>query len=177
MALNKPERGHVPISVDKKHFYIHPYYTRNNTRHDIGLIHLPRKVLFSEHIQPVKLPTACKSTLHNIDAFAMGHGITSDDASTCNELIFSFLKTLSPADCRDTFPVSSKHTTIICAQNAVKGQSVCRDDSGGPLVSRANGTLIGISSGGVLQMDVTKACRKDSQMYTLISAGLIITPV
>lgn len=93
----------------------------------------------------MKLPNECKST-ENIDALTMGNGATSESISISSKLNFAFLKTLSPSACHSTFPILSKRKSIICAQNTINDQSICRGDSGSPLVTRSDGILIGVSS-------------------------------
>lgn len=112
----------------------------------IALVRLPQKIKFSKYIQPVPLPKVCKST-EGIDSLVMGNGATSNSNSLLDpELSFAFLTTISPSECEKTFPGISFLKSIICAQNAVNGQSICKGDSGGPLITRSDGILIGVSS-------------------------------
>lgn len=121
----------------RENIYFKPFFS--------ALIHLPRKIQFTEYVKPVKMPNECKST-ENIDVLTMGNGATSDSTSLSTKLNFAFLKTISPSECHSTFPISSKRKTIICAQNTINDQSICRGDSGAPLVTRSDGILIGVSS-------------------------------
>jgi len=144
-VLNRPERSHVPIPVERNNFFIFPGYEPEDVLHDIALIRLPQKIRFTGHIQPLPLPTVFKSP-ENVEAYAVGNGATNDRSSVSPQLKFALLKTL-PADvCRQVFPYIYPGKTIICAYNNVQYQSVCKGDSGGPLVSRYDGNLIGISS-------------------------------
>lgn len=110
----------------------------------VGLIHLPKKVKFLSEIRPVRMPRTCDST-ENIEVIAMGHGSMKIGGSFASELQFANLKTLSIKECRKALPVILFRTSVICASNTARNQTVFDGDSGGPLI-RSDGTLIGITS-------------------------------
>lgn len=105
---------------------------------------MPRKVHFSTNVRPVNLPTKCKSA-ENVDAIAMGKGVTDEDALP-QQLRFAFLKTLSSNVCHQTFSKLSTVRSILCANGETAGSGICGGDSGGPLITRKDGILIGIAS-------------------------------
>lgn len=110
----------------------------------IALIHLPYKVQFSPSIQPIRLPTTCYSP-ENVDAIVMGNGVTQYNRGISSQLFFAFLKTLPLNVCRQYMPFIQSRRTIICAHNIQNGQSICKGDSGAPLLRHFDGTLLGIS--------------------------------
>lgn len=110
----------------------------------VGLIRLPKKVKIQDDIQAVRMPISCDAT-ENIDVMAMGFGGTDRNSSYSPQLYFVTLKTLPLKVCRKALPVILFRTSVICASNEARAQSIFDGDSGGPLV-RSDGTLIGVSS-------------------------------
>lgn len=95
----------------------------------LALIRLPRKIPFSENVQPVKMPSNCDS-IEDIEAIAMGHGETKIDKFS-PQLKFATLKTVSLKACRKVFPMLLFRKSVICASNEVRKQSIYYGDSGG----------------------------------------------
>lgn len=98
----------------------------------------------SAYIQPVKLPNDCQIP-RNIDVIAVGHGAISDHSEISTQLNYVLLKTTPQAFCRKVFPIISDRKSIICAMNSERPQSVCKADSGGPLVIQSSHTLVGVA--------------------------------
>lgn len=95
----------------------------------IALIRLPTRVRFSQSIQPVRLPTTCKTPV-NVVAFAMGFGKTGDYGSVSSRLQYAALR-IMPADiCRRVYPGMYWSEVIICAHDEINYQGVCQGDSG-----------------------------------------------
>lgn len=119
-----------------------------------ALIQLPKKVQLSSSIQPVNLPKNCKKS-ENVEAVAVGHGYTSNESDTSDQLNYVILKTVPLSDCKKAFPVIGDRKTFVCAKSAEGGkQSICNGDSGGPLVSVSDNTQIASAS-------FTVTCKKD----------------
>lgn len=110
----------------------------------VALIRLSRKVHFSDYIQPVKLPTTCNEP-QNIETIAVGNGAISDKTKISPQLNFAILKTETVKVCRNVYPTNFWRKSVICASNQLLNQSICRGDSGGPLIDIFNNTLIGVA--------------------------------
>lgn len=118
------------------------------------MIQLPRKVQFSSSIQPVNLPKNCKKS-EIVEVVAVGHGYTSNESDTSDQLNYAILKTVPLSDCKKAFPMIGERKTFVCAKSAKGGkQSICNGDSGGPLVTVSDKTQIASAS-------FTVTCKKD----------------
>lgn len=112
---------------------------------DIGLIKLPKKVQFSETINPVKL--ACSSA-SNLNVIAIGNGLMHTSSTELAPILqFTSLKTVPMWKCLSDFPFLLFRKSVICVRG-VQQRSSCRGDSGGPLVASDNGALVGLTSFG-----------------------------
>lgn len=124
------------------------FYLRKNSFHYfqcLALLRLPQKVKFTKNIKPVNLPKRCKSPV-GLDVVAVGHGKTSDNGGVSLQLNYIQLKTVPLKQCSTLFPIFSFYDTYVCAQSENYGyQSVCNGDSGGPLISLKDNTLIGVA--------------------------------
>lgn len=105
---------------------------------------MPRKLEFSEYIQPVKLPTTCNAP-ELAEGIAVGNGAIGDYSGISKQLHYAILTTDPMKVCRKVYPFLYWRKSVICASNGLQQQSICRGDSGGPLISRQNRTLIGVS--------------------------------
>lgn len=140
---NRQELGRVTVTASSKNIYLHPFYVKSLSWNDIGLIKLPKSVEFSAFVRPISLPITCNSNERK-KAIVMGHGLTSETSRRLPDVLqYASLKTLSMAECKQTFPFLILRKSVICAFGE-SGQSVCTGDSGSPLVSE--NILIGISS-------------------------------
>lgn len=107
----------------------------------IGLIRLSSPIQFSSTIQPVRMPT--DKAPEYVDAIVLGNGGCSSPSA---QLQFAALTTYSFTFCQKMFShVIQWSDAYICAYGR---QSTCKGDSGGPLITRADNTLIGILSFG-----------------------------
>ncbi|XP_055323342.1 transmembrane protease serine 9-like [Sitodiplosis mosellana] len=145
LSADPPIVGHVAIPVLKFGLYPHPGFFWPIAWNDIALIRLPRKVQFSDYIQPVKLSTTCKIP-EKTESIAIGNGAINDKSGLSPQLQYAILKTAPLKVCRKVYPLLFWRKSVICASNGLQQQSICRGDSGGPLISRSNHTLIGLSS-------------------------------
>lgn len=113
-----------------------------------ALIRLPEKVQFNKNIQPVKLPNSCDSTV-GLDVIAIGHGRTSNNGGISMPLNYVQLKAIPLKNCSFSFPVMNDHDSFICVNGENKDdsyQSICIGDSGGPLITKSDNTLIGVAN-------------------------------
>lgn len=75
-----------------------------------------------------------------IDAIAVGTGKNS------SQLEYAVLKLLSSEDCQYAYVLVSWNDAFICAYDSINHQSTAQGDSGDPLLSSQDGSLIGISN-------------------------------
>lgn len=92
------------------------------------------------------MPTTCY--VHdNTDTIAIGHGATSKQSGLSEQLNYALFKTMPAKACRRQFPFLLNHNSVLCVHSELF-QSIYKGDSGGPLITTANSTLIGVSSFG-----------------------------
>lgn len=110
------------------------------------MIKLPKPVEFSDAIQPVNL--ACSSTNNNVNVIAIGNGLVHTKADDIAPILqYASMRTVSKERCSQYIPIPPFRKSIICAKG-IENQSVCRGDSGGPLIDASNLNLVGIASFG-----------------------------
>lgn len=164
--LSSEIEGYTAITVEAANFFEHPNYIGRVYWNDIGmflyffrfcndfqfhfffllaLIKLPRKVQFSNYIQPVRMPSTCMVP-QKTEIYAMGNGRISTNGDTSEQLLFATLETLPLHVCWRKYPILFLRKSIVCAIDKENYQSVCDGDSGGPLVMKSDGTLIGITT-------------------------------
>lgn len=111
-----------------------------------ALINLPRKIVFSIFVQPVRFPTNCYIQT-DVDVIAVGHGKTSDKSDVSIQLKYAHLKLIPLRVCARLYPDKIVSNSYICAKSSSNDyQSVCGGDSGGPLITKSDKKLIGISA-------------------------------
>uniref|UniRef100_A0A1Q3FII4 Putative trypsin n=1 Tax=Culex tarsalis TaxID=7177 RepID=A0A1Q3FII4_CULTA len=145
-------RSDVSREVDESvHFIedviIHPHYNPGNSYvNDIALIRLKTPLVFSDTVQPVRLPTLKWSEVANLDVTLIGWGrLESDgDLPTRLQQVDYFVV---PNDRCNEFHRSHIYPSHICAAVPDGGKGQCSGDSGGPLLS--NGVQVGIVSWSV----------------------------
>lgn len=137
------------ILTNTNDFYTHPFYVPEPIAwNDIALIRLPEPIELTEHIQKIKLPADCRSN-ENVDSVVMGFGRRGTEAPPSMLLNHALMRTLSMTECRHTFPFPIMfRKSVVCAHsfNKQRRSSVCKGDSGSPLVRQLDNTLIGIVS-------------------------------
>lgn len=122
----------------------------NFTSIRIALIQLPEKVQFTQKIHAVHLPTECMPPATS-DVIAVGKGAKGNHGPISQEINFAAMKIISLNKCRSEstgLPTIFFRRGIFCARNNHNLQNLCEGDSGGPLISRIENTLIGVASFG-----------------------------
>lgn len=141
------------IFYARHRFYsIHPNYKRKHLWNDIALIRLPRPAIYTDLIQPVKLPDACDifNLLNGINLRVIGNGKEKTNGTFPDKLQHTILTTTSQTACKDVFPFIDENK-VFCLKSLANdyNQSVCQGDSGGPVVHghpSAQQILYGITS-------------------------------
>lgn len=102
---------------------------------------LPYEIKFSAKIQPARMPTACEAPQHGA-AIAMGYG------GWTPQLQYAVMD-IRPSDIYCNIYQSIKwDDSLICAFDFISQQSTCYGDSGSPLITLSDNTLIGILNFG-----------------------------
>lgn len=122
--LYSSELAMETIIVNSNRLYIHPDYHKALTyKNDIGLIHLPRPVALSYHINPIELPSDCTSN-ENLDVMVMGFGRPEANEPFSHHLQYAKMKTISFTSCITEHPLlllsrsifNTQSQSIICAK-------------------------------------------------------------
>lgn len=107
---------------------------------------MPRKIAFSIFVQPVRFTSNCYLQT-DIDVIAVGHGKTSDKSDVSIQLKYANLRLIPLKDCARLYPDKIVSDLYICAKSSSNDyQSTCGGDSGGPLITKSDKKLIGISA-------------------------------
>jgi len=143
------EEGRIELTTTD--FFTHPDYNTFTLHNDLALVHLPRKVEFTDTIRPVCLPAHSESgeKFDHLPAVASGWGKPTDSAESISpELRFVDTDTITNLICALEFP-ANVWKNIICISGK-NGKSTCNGDSGGPLHLVNDGVhkQIGITSFG-----------------------------
>lgn len=108
----------------------------DNIIYDIAIIRLPEKLVFSETIRPVCLPTRkyLAETFEKRAVTVSGWGITADRGKVSPVLQKTNVTVLNNGECRQVFRDILTGNNI-CVKTTPTN-SPCRGDSGGPLMIR-----------------------------------------
>ncbi|XP_043283176.1 transmembrane protease serine 9-like [Venturia canescens] len=120
----------------------HPEYTPSIFANDVGLVRVSKDIVFSEKVQPVKLPSV-DVTKENYPAVLSGWGSIRLGSSLPDNLQHIDLKIISQKECNRYHDVVT--STHVCTLTKV-GEGACHGDSGGPLT--ADDVQVGIVSFG-----------------------------
>ncbi|CEF65306.1 Peptidase S1 domain and Peptidase S1A, chymotrypsin-type family and Trypsin-like cysteine/serine peptidase domain-containing protein [Strongyloides ratti] len=128
----KNETGETIHRIKKIH--LHPQYNPDpDPSWDIALIELIDEITFSDHIQPVCLPTKDENVVVEPNsAWVTGWGTTSEGGSIDKKLKQVNIPFVNAKTCDNEYPHELKNDIMICAGR--KGKDTCQGDSGGPLV-------------------------------------------
>lgn len=140
---NVNEEGRKSYSAGEQQMFVHPNYDHSTLREDIALIDLVETVTFSNVIQPVSLPTECIVGV-NENFIAIGNGYYNDNNELPPILQYTRLVSTPFNVCKEMYPFIGDNR-VFCA-NGLNGQSICKGDSGGPLIHALKGTLFGVTS-------------------------------
>lgn len=130
----------APMSQSRKatRIIIHPQYTPETMRNDVGMIKLDDPLRFNRWVRPVCLPDASllgvmwrRQPEVNTTCIATGWGATKEnglDPDHLREVELPILKS-----CKSD---SDLNESMICAGYPEGGRDTCQGDSGGPLVCK-----------------------------------------
>lgn len=142
------ESGRQIFYARHRFYSIHPNYKRKNLRDDIALIRLPRPAIYTDLVQPVKLPDACDifDLINGVHLRVIGNGKLKTNGTFPRLLQHTILTTIPQTACKTFFPFIDEDK-VFCLISLVTryNQSVCQGDSGGPVVSFQQ-SLYGITS-------------------------------
>lgn len=104
-----------------------------------ALIHLPSKVDLSKNIKAINMPKSCEYPI-DVDIMAISHGKVS------SKLNYAQLTTKSVSVCDKMFPVIDYLDLYMCSRAKDESyRSVCKGNSGGPVVTMSDNTLMAVA--------------------------------
>ncbi|XP_055598233.1 collagenase-like [Uranotaenia lowii] len=134
-------RGTKFITQEK---YIHPEYDWLYLQNDIALLHLSSDIEYTDNVKPISLPNIGETnSFEGYNSIDMGFGKTSDSSGLSENLRYAEVKVISNSECIPIFGPRTVVDSTLCAKG-LAGQSICKSDSGGPLVY--NNIQIGVNS-------------------------------
>ncbi|XP_053662398.1 brachyurin-like [Anopheles marshallii] len=131
----------------------HPGYTLENVRNDIAVVRLDEPIVYTERIQPVRLPARSDTrTFAGVIGTVSGFGVYSVANPALSDVLnYVANPIITNADCLAQWGGVAE---LIQAQNICHsgdgGRSACNSDSGGPLTvqDNAESLLVGVVSFG-----------------------------
>ncbi|KFB40341.1 AGAP002432-PA-like protein [Anopheles sinensis] len=128
----------------------HPGYTLTNIRHDIAVIRLDEPIVYTDRVQPVRLPA--RSDTRSFAGFigtVSGFGIYDTANPRLSDVLnYAANPVMTNADCLDQWPPEFIEDQNIC-HSGDGGRGACNSDSGGPLTVPDGGSLqVGVVSFG-----------------------------
>lgn len=142
-ATDLEEDGRVVVTTNQS--FPHTEYSNSTLENDVGLLKLNKPVNFRWFIKDINPIYQTLEPGTNVTAIGFG-SLRSIDSTISPTLRFVELTVISHEQCVKTFPYLADRKDIICTTG--ENKSVCREDSGGPLVYIRNGVplLVGSSS-------------------------------
>ncbi|XP_063228990.1 trypsin-7-like [Bacillus rossius redtenbacheri] len=139
-----------PVSQIIFHPKYHMYgQYQNYPVYDLAVVRVKKSFVFSEKIQPVKLPTP--NQVFSIGSLANLTGWGDVNATMTEVYVMDLravsLPLMSRAACEAVYGEGTVTRSMLCAGYEDGGKTACDDDIGGPLV--ADDVLVGILSWGV----------------------------
>ncbi|XP_038209471.1 chymotrypsin-2-like [Zerene cesonia] len=133
-------------TYDVEQVISHENYDETKIINDIALIKVAADIEFSDHVQPIALPT--KNTKPGANVLLSGWGREGEgDISIPNDLQMINQTVISVSTCKVVFKdINDIVDTEICTLT-IKGNGSCQGDSGGPLVE--DNAVVGIVSWGL----------------------------
>ncbi|XP_025153402.1 chymotrypsin-like protease CTRL-1 [Harpegnathos saltator] len=124
---------------------VHPKYFFS--KNDIGLLHMPRDIEFSDKIQPIRLAGPKENRISaDTTAYVVGWGRDGFSRTGVKKLKYTLMPLISKRKCTEYWRVDHRN---ICTMPGL-GKNACQGDSGGPLFMMKNNQplQIGIVSYG-----------------------------
>jgi len=147
---NDNEAGEVVSTVSR--VVMNTQYNRpKQMANDIALLRLSSPITFTDHIQPVCLPSNVNDVLAgNLNMIVTGWGATSEGGAVSAQLRQVVVPSMTSAQCTGQYGNQIDTPTMFCAGRS--GKDSCQGDSGGPIViKRSDGRWYqaGIVSWGI----------------------------
>jgi secreted trypsin-like serine protease len=147
--VNQPQRFKLKMGVYDYHsdnepgeqirtvsqIIMHPQYNQpKQMAHDMSLLRLSSPITYTDHIQPVCLPSNIDDVLvGNVNLIVTGWGATSEGGPVSSQLRQVVVPSLTQAMCIQEYGTRNVDTvTMFCAGR--EGKDSCQGDSGGPIV-------------------------------------------
>ncbi|RWS26292.1 uncharacterized protein B4U80_11514 [Leptotrombidium deliense] len=141
-------QGSWSLSRQLSNIIVHPLYTGPpNQVNDIALLKLRQNIGINSRISPICLPNMTMTRFSNL--YATGWGSASEQGSGTQNLMVVGLQERD-SYCHRLYNAAVFNSKHICAN--ANGGDVCNGDSGGPLITYANGAAysVGLVSWGII---------------------------
>uniref|UniRef100_A0A182M0J8 Peptidase S1 domain-containing protein n=1 Tax=Anopheles culicifacies TaxID=139723 RepID=A0A182M0J8_9DIPT len=149
--VEEPSQQRIPFTSSG--IIGHPGYNLVNIRNDIAVVRLEAPIVYTERIQPIRLPARSDTrTFAGLMGTVSGFGVYSVANPALSDVLnYVVNPVITNADCLAQW---SGMVELIEAQNICQsgdgGRSACNSDSGGPLTvqDNAESLLVGVVSFG-----------------------------
>ncbi|XP_053687225.1 brachyurin-like [Sabethes cyaneus] len=155
-TANEPSQQFLPFEASG--IRIHEGYIPTNMRNDIAVVRMNSLIIFSNRIQPVRIPNSIDTRdFAGLTGTVSGFGRTSD-SSTAESAVIRFASNpiMAEADCLARW---DNNANIIQPQNICLsgegGRSPCNGDSGGPLTVAEDGRSLQV---GIISFGSAAGC-------------------
>ena len=154
----------------------HPLYNPDTVDYDVAILTLKTPVTFSDNINVINLPKACRSkdcltglVTPGTSVRAIGWGLTSYEGEASAVLLQADMPLISNISCQDSIGLPITITDrMICSDGTHQNPAVdpCQGDSGGPLFAYIEAARAGLQTGIV---SFGNDCAVNPNAYTRIS--------
>ncbi|KAI5096270.1 enteropeptidase isoform X2, partial [Silurus meridionalis] len=127
-------------------------YNRRTKDSDIALIHLQKRVNFTDYIQPICLPNPDQQFAAGRKCVVVGWGRLTEGGKVADVLQQAVLPLINNSVCQERLPEYNITERMLCAGYTEGGIDTCQGDSGGPLMcdeGSGSWVLAGVTSFGV----------------------------
>lgn len=119
------EKGRQKLLANRKNFFIHPGFIYGQFQHDIGLIKLPERAIYSDLIQPVSFPNIWQ-VIEGMSLNVIGYGLNETNGRPAETLQYTTLKTIPQRLCNNMYlRMESGPATFFCTIG-LKNNAICR---------------------------------------------------
>ncbi|KAH9893773.1 serine endopeptidase [Xylariomycetidae sp. FL2044] len=139
--------GGTQVSVSS--ITVHPSYNSRTTDYDVAIWKLSTSIAESSTIGYATLPASGSDPSAGTTLTVAGWGTLNENS---NSLPANLMKVdvpvISRTECRQQYGTSAVTNNMFCAGYDAGGKDSCSGDSGGPIINKSSGVLVGLVSWG-----------------------------
>lgn len=129
-------------------FTIMPKYSSSTSDYDVAVLKLSTALTFGSTISGISLVGSGADPAAGLVTTTMGWGLTTDGGSVSSVLREVDVPVIARTTCQSNYPSESITTRMFCAGYSSGGKDSCNGDSGGPIINKTSGILLGAVSWG-----------------------------